>query len=177
MKPEVYSCIKMFEALKTMCVEIHNSRHGVAAVRLGEQYLSIYRALIPHLTAEQKPFIPGLESYIPSQFSAYEADKLYEYQLAYIASLGSACSIAIGYLKSLGGSYESELSEKEALLKEKEKELEMRENGVQQQNKIAKESLEIMKQMREAFRSEAVAKFKKHHREIEKNENPRKKKV
>jgi hypothetical protein len=152
MKPEIYSCLKMLESFRQDCRSIYNTRTYQSAISLLIQYQHIRDILSKNLSEEQIDFVP------------YIGDRhiLADYQEAgLIQELISASGIAISYLRSLEGSLDNELREKQAELELKEKELEST-------KKILKDSIDAIKELPEVMRSGAVAEWKKKHREIEK---------
>ncbi len=168
MKKEVYSCMKMLEALRKSCVSTFNSRSYFGADGLRLQYTRIYSLLKRILEKEQMEAIPFVKDRILSTYSS-------EDQKGLIMEVSSACDIAFAYLRSLEGSLDKELSSKENKLNLREQEIDRLEKELKSERKILKKSMDIIKEFQEVLRSGSVAQWKEAHKQIEEIEKERKK--
>lgn len=152
MKQEVYSCLKMLEAFNKESTEIYNLENYESASTLDTQYYHIVNILEKHLTKDHMQFIPR----------TYGNSVSYDASKSLILELISASAMAISFLRSLEGDLEKELRAKKEELKFKEKQLSLTQ-------KTFDKALNVIAQIPELKRSEAVNEMKRLHREIEKN--------
>lgn len=157
MKPEVYSCLKMLEALNEDLRRIYG-KNFVNVRGFEKQYNLILQQLTLNLTEQQMRYIPYINE--PSWST------LDERRSVFMQELITASGIAIAYLRSLESDLDKELKEKEAELKRKEKEAE-------EMAKFNNKMLEAIKNIPEFARSKIVEETKKSHRNIEQNSRPK----
>jgi septal ring factor EnvC (AmiA/AmiB activator) len=142
----------MLETFHEQLVIAYRNNEQIAEKML-VQYEKIYEILKNHLDEKQMAFIPTVE---PQYTQNIFAEK------RLLMELISATSIAISYLRSLDSNVDKELQEKQ-------KELEFQKKQNETMQKFLKDSIEAIKEIPEVLRSEAVEKWKKSHREIEKS--------
>ncbi len=167
MKKELYSCMKMLEALRKSCISTFNSGSFGACFQLRDQYRNIHEVLKNYLSSEEIKNIPKLDS----RTIFNERD-----ERAVILSTSSVCDVSIAYLRSLDMSLDKELAQKEYKLKQKEEEINLLEKELQSERNILKKAFKAVSQIPEVRRSEAVAKIKEEHRNIEKYTRKKKEK-
>lgn len=158
MKPELYSCLKMLEALNKSCTDTYNSGNTVnSAENLRAQYTDIYEILSKHLTNVQLKAIPFVKF---RNFISEDTSK------GLLQELISATRISSAYIRSLDQDLNKDLEEKKW-------ELELKEKEVQSLKKALKDAIEAIKKIPELLRSKAAAKatakIKKAHRNIKKH--------
>jgi septal ring factor EnvC (AmiA/AmiB activator) len=152
MKPELYSCLKMLEALNKSCTDTYNSGNTVnSAENLRAQYTDIYEILSKHLTNVQLKAIPFVK------FRNFISEDTSQ---GLLQELISATRISSAYIRSLDQDLNKDLEEKK-------QELELKEKEVESLKSALKDGIEAIKKIPEILRSEVVAKIKKAHRNIE----------
>ena len=153
MKPEMYSCLKMLETFNKECTDALEDRNYQSSIGLLVQFDAIRDILLKNINPDQYEFIPDI---------AQSPRVTVEGKLGLLQELKTASGIAISYLRSLEGSLDREL-------REKEMELKSREEMIEYQKKIINKTLEAIKEFPEFMRSRVVEETKKSHREIEKH--------
>ncbi|MCW8965621.1 MAG: hypothetical protein OQK82_02895 [Candidatus Pacearchaeota archaeon] len=169
MKNEIYSCLKMLQALYNRTTNAHNIGRWEAAKYLNGEYIRIRNLLKKYLPIEQFEFIPSMQE---ADFSKYGGFYLENAQKGCISSVATACDVAISFLRSLEMSLDRELIKQKAEFNLKEKELELKEKEVEHMNNLLSKSLKAIEKFPELQRSKVMEDIKKSHREIEKNTNP-----
>jgi len=157
MKPELYSCLKMLEALNKSCTETYNSGNTVnSAENLRAQYNDIYEILSKHLNNVQLKAIPFVK------FKNFVSEDTSQ---GLLQELISATRIASAYIRSLDQDLDKDLEEKM-------QELELREKEVESLKNALKDGIEAIKKIPELLSSKAgakaTAKMKKAHKKIKK---------
>ncbi|MBR9706193.1 hypothetical protein GOV14_04105 [Candidatus Pacearchaeota archaeon] len=167
MKHEVYSCIKMLNALKVGVLNLWTNGFDESVPSLQRQYSNICNILKENLSEAQFKFVQIVE---PVDFSRVVNRS--EVKRRLLQSLMVSVDMTLAFLNSLDMDLSREITKKELELERKEEKLRIKGDEVESLKKVYGELVHIKRGLPEIIRSEVVKEIKKQHRGIEENSNP-----
>lgn len=173
MKKEVYSCLKILEALDVGVRNMWANDMLDSVGSLQKQYSGVCDVLETHLSSEEFKLIHLVE---PVNFNEYDYLHRDDVKRGLLQKIMVSLEMAISYLRSMDMDLNKEIIKEKLVIKRQREELDSRTKQVESLQKTFEILIDILSNKKEGIpelmRSRMVEEIKTSHRGIEKNTNP-----